>query len=90
MAKPSCSGGEGGAGGLGAPGGGGQGGHSLGIAFQGTTPPAGGEFIVDPQNRGVGGPGGLNNSTPEGGKGTDGIPADCWNFSSNTSCEEVP
>jgi hypothetical protein len=45
----SCGGGDGGQGGLGGPGGGGQGGHSLGIAFQGSIAPTGGEFSIDPQ-----------------------------------------
>jgi hypothetical protein len=86
-AKPSCRGGDGGAGGIGGPGGGGQGGHSVGIAFQGSIPPTGGEFSVVAENFGTGGLGGLNNSTPEAGNGTDGIAGNCWDFATNLPCE---
>jgi hypothetical protein len=75
-------------GGNGAAGGGGLGGHSLGIALQGGSAPVGGELVIDPQNRGVGGPGGLNNTAADGGKGADGVAVGCWDFSTNASCGE--
>jgi hypothetical protein len=82
----SCRGGDGGKGGPGGPGGGGQGGHSLGIAFQGSTPPVGGELVIDLHNKGNGGLGGSNNDTPDGGKGADGVAAGCLDFATQTSC----
>jgi hypothetical protein len=83
---PSCTGGSGGAGGNGGPGGGGQGGHSLGIAFQGTTAPVGGTFMIDMTKNGTGGSGGLNNTTVNMGMGADGIAVNCWDFGANKAC----
>ena len=85
-AKQSCAGGTGGGGGPGGPGGGGQGGHSLGIAFQGATAPAGGEFMGGAA--GTGGNGGDNNTTPGQGKGADGVAGECWDFATNAACSE--
>lgn len=84
--NPSCRGGDGGKGGNGGPGGGGQGGHSLGIAFKGTTAPSGVTFTPDPLNVGVGGIGGVGNTTANSGKGVDGIEEGCWDFTVNTKC----
>jgi hypothetical protein len=85
-ANPSCRGGDGGQGGLGGPGGGGQGGHSLGIAFQGTTTPAGGTFTIQMTNAGSGGMGGTSNTTANMGQGASGLAANCWDFGSNAAC----
>jgi hypothetical protein len=76
----SCGGGDGGTGGSGGPGGGGQGGHSLGIALRGTTPPSGGDIIIDPQRKSSGGAGGTGNTSADGGKGADGAAESCWDF----------
>ena len=84
-ALPGCRGGDGGLGGPGGPGGGGQGGHSLGIAFSGTAP-TGGTISVEPSNRGLGGPGGTDNTTANQGKGADGIAEPCWDFAKNAAC----
>jgi hypothetical protein len=86
-AHASCAGGTGGQGGGGGPGGGGQGGHSLGIAFQGTTAPKGGTFMIDLTKNGTGGMGGVNNMTPTMGKGADGVAADCWDFVAKAACK---
>mgnify|MGYP007130789543 CR=1 FL=1 len=85
-AKNSCAGGNGGVGGHGGPGGGGQGGHSLGMALQGTTAPAGVTSTIDPMNAGTGGLGGANNAAPNSGAGADGVAADCWDFTDNAAC----
>jgi hypothetical protein len=85
-ANNSCQGGAGGKGGVGGPGGGGQGGHSLGIAFQGTTAPTGGTFMIGTMNNGTGGPGGQNNTTTNMGNGAAGVAADCWDFAKNAKC----
>jgi hypothetical protein len=86
-ADDACPGGKGGKGGNGGPGGGGQGGHSLGIAFQGTSAPVGGTFMVDMTKNGTGGLGGNTNTTANGGKGADGVAANCWDFGSNATCK---
>jgi hypothetical protein len=54
--NPGCKGGPGGKGGDGGLGGGGLGGHSIGIAYQGTAPPAEGVSIEtgDPGPGGAG------------------------------------
>lgn len=65
---------------------GGQGGHSLGIAFQGSTPPVGGEPVIEPLLAGPGGAGGDGNTTANGGKGADGVAAGCWDFAANAAC----
>jgi hypothetical protein len=83
---PSCAGGSGGAGGNGGPGGGGQGGYSLGIAFQGTTAPMGGTFMIDMTKNGTGGPGGAGNTTANAGQGADGMAANCWDFGKSMAC----
>jgi hypothetical protein len=83
---PSCAGGSGGAGGNGGPGGGGQGGHSLGIAFQGTTAPTGGSFVISMTNNGTGGPGGQNNTAAGMGQGVPGIAENCWDFGTKMNC----
>jgi hypothetical protein len=82
----SCQGGNGGAGGNGGPGGGGQGGHSLGIAFQGTTAPSGGTFMITATNKGLGGAGGPGNTSANMGQGANGMAADCWDFGKNAMC----
>ncbi len=87
VANGSCSGGDGGQGGVGGPGGGGQGGHSLGIAFQGTTAPTGGTFMITMTNAGAGGLGGTNNMTANMGQGASGTAANCWDFGSNAACK---
>jgi hypothetical protein len=82
----SCDGGDGGDGGRGGPGGGGQGGHSLGIAFKGSSPPAGGAFVRDPENKGTGGKGGGDQPRPPGSSGADGQAERCWDFTANSAC----
>jgi hypothetical protein len=79
----ACPGGKGGKGGNGGPGGGGQGGHSLGIAFQGATAPAGGTFMIAATNAGSGGMGGNNNTM---GTGASGLAENCWDFGKNMAC----
>jgi hypothetical protein len=89
-ANGGCIGGQGGQGGQGGPGGGGQGGHSLGIALQRSRfhadgPSVGDAPVIDPQNRGLGGPGG--GAAPIlGGPGADGEAARCWDFTNNKEC----
>jgi hypothetical protein len=85
-ANPSCAGGDGGQGGGGGPGGGGQGGHSLGIAFQGTTAPVGGKFMIGTMNNGMGGAGGTNNTMAGMGAGVPGMAENCWDFGTNKAC----
>jgi hypothetical protein len=82
----SCGGGAGGKGGNGGPGGGGQGGHSLGVAFQGTTVPTGGKFVIDMTKNGTGGMGGTDNTTANMGTGADGVAGDCWDFGAGRAC----
>ncbi|WP_437595801.1 PGRS family protein [Sorangium sp. So ce590] len=72
LLKAGCSGGPGGNGGSGGLGGGGLGGHSLGIAFRGTPPPAGGFTIAT----GEAGPGGNG----AGDSGAAGVTADTQAF----------
>jgi hypothetical protein len=71
---------------VGGPGGGGQGGHSLGIAFQGTTAPKGGTFVITMTNAGTGGAGGQNSTAPNMGNGAAGVAGDCWDFGAKKAC----
>ena len=57
-----------------------------GIAFQGTTAPAGGTFSIQMTNAGSGGMGGTNNTTVNTGQGANGMAVNCWDFGSNAVC----